>query len=185
MSFGFKDRVNAIHSAIRDASQKVIFFAAASKVGENDRIAWPARMEEVMSVFPTDGLGNMANFSPIVHVNYDNFALPGVNIIARFLLGEYKRSSGTSCSTPVAAGVAALLIDFVDHWLAKTPGVFRDEEYFQELLTVGGMKAAFRVMSSKRTPANHDYVMPWEVMNRSSSQEELRAALYSILKNLS
>lgn len=117
MSFGFAHFNAELNQEIqRAANEGVLVFAAASNGGKNDGIAWPAREENVICIHSADGLGNPSFFTP-----------PAVGNLKIMTLGEcvksawppglesnsgQKRMSGTSCAAPIAAIVAAIILDY-------------------------------------------------------------------------
>lgn len=66
MSFEFEQFIHVIEETIKTPeSKKIVMFAAASNTGGNGEIAsWPARMDQVMCIYATDGLGNRCDFTP-------------------------------------------------------------------------------------------------------------------------
>ncbi|KAH7308638.1 hypothetical protein B0I35DRAFT_483166 [Stachybotrys elegans] len=69
------------------------------------------------------------------------------------------RKSGTSYATPVAAGVAAMVLDYM--W------AFKDDEKYKphvaKLLTRRGMLSVFKQMVEEYP--THDYLVPWKLFN--------------------
>ncbi|KAK0728906.1 peptidase S8/S53 domain-containing protein, partial [Lasiosphaeria miniovina] len=95
-----------------------IVFAAACNGGPLERRAFPARMSGVICVNASDGHGQKANLlSPDPVAGEDNFITLGAYVryppsgaTSSSLQYEYK--SGTSFATPIAAGLAADLLEF-------------------------------------------------------------------------
>ena len=168
MSFGFQEKVDGIKSAISYAYDKnVIMLAAASNDGGNSGIAWPARLHEVICVNATDGKGNKASFNPDIDPHADNFSILGTNVEScwpsHLKEGVQVRKSGTSCSTPIAAGIAALLLEITGFYLSRQKDVTtKDESHWQNLRSVAGMRLAFREMSEKRD--GYNYIRPWRFL---------------------
>jgi hypothetical protein len=124
IAFGFPDEHDCIIEEIGYAAFKnVLIFAAASNDGKNrpDRIAWPARDSRVFCVHSGDGTGTPSTFTP--HAVEDKTIM---------VLGECVQSawtshlngtsdsrlmSGTSCAAPIAAGIAALVLDYARSFL--------------------------------------------------------------------
>ncbi|KAJ5979050.1 hypothetical protein N7501_002392 [Penicillium viridicatum] len=112
MSFGFADEQACISDAIREAiyerKDSILFFAAASNYGANDREMFPARHDSVISIRGTDANGDFEDFNP--PKSQDEVAVFGTlgldvpSAWANSDHDEYK--SGTSTATAIAAGIA-------------------------------------------------------------------------------
>ncbi|CZR60317.1 uncharacterized protein PAC_10213 [Phialocephala subalpina] len=171
MSFGFEQSVDVIDEAIRLADdKKVIMLAAASNEGGNNNIAWPARLAQVICIYATDSLGNRCDFTPTDSPRDDNFAVLGEAVKScwpphKRQAGEV-RKSGTSTATPIAAGIAAIVLEYVnlvlpqwDRELSKN-----DAEMLRKLRSSAGMSTVFRQMA-KRNRGGYDYVVPWDFLD--------------------
>lgn len=178
ISFGFPHttgRLDPIRRAILKANAAdVLIFAAASNKGGNEPIAFPACMDEVISVGSTDGLGNKSSFTPNpkhgkllcavgeciesswppVLLSEDNEDLP--------------RKSGTSFATPIAAGVAAMVLDYM--WAFKDSKGFKS--LVPKLLTRRGMLAVFKTHMVE-SYGSYDYLVPWRLFNLRNSEPEM------------
>jgi subtilisin family serine protease len=118
MSLGFPGKViSEISKVIGDANKNdIIIFAAASNVGGNNTgppIAYPARRKDVICVFSTDYQGNPSGFNPQRDENRYSFSTLGENVESAWVTadGSYRKTlSGTSVATPIAAGIAAVII---------------------------------------------------------------------------
>jgi subtilisin family serine protease len=168
MSFGFQRRVIEIRSAISYAYKEgVIMLAAASNGGGNSGIAWPAQLSEVICIHASDSKGNKANFTPDISLHADNFSVPGTYVRScwpsHLNQGIHVLKSGTSCSTPIAAGIAALLLEIAGFYLSRQKDIAAEDELdWQSLRSVAGMRLAFRKMSRKRD--KYDYIAPWRFL---------------------
>ncbi|KAI3527046.1 pfs domain-containing protein, partial [Colletotrichum filicis] len=126
ISFGFTKSIAEIHQEIQRAAQHgVLVFAAASNGGNNEGIAWPAREDNVICVHSADGHGNRSPFTPIAEGNSRlmtlgecvssswppklNSSQPGRQVM-----------SGTSCAAPIAAAIAAIVLDYARDFLSDT-----------------------------------------------------------------
>ncbi|KAJ5971397.1 subtilisin-like protein, partial [Penicillium vulpinum] len=87
MSFGFSDEQSCISDAIREALYRrrdsILFFAAASNDGANDREMFPARHDSVISIRGTNAYGDFEYFNPPKHENEAAvFGTLGVDVLS-------------------------------------------------------------------------------------------------------
>ncbi|KAH9207228.1 peptidase S8/S53 domain-containing protein [Leptodontidium sp. 2 PMI_412] len=168
MSFGFERAIPEIGEAIRYAESKnVVLFAAANNKGGNEDVCFPARLSQVICIHATDGEGNPASFTASSEQGEDNFAVLGERVMSNWPLGlgqgHQVRKSGTSCATPIAAGIAAMVLYFARSYLALNPDKFpADRFHFEKLSTTDGMRKVFHRLAKPRG-AGYNYVCRWEV----------------------
>ncbi|KAF2240327.1 subtilisin-like protein, partial [Trematosphaeria pertusa] len=123
MSFGWEeDSDEDLRTIIERAKMSnILLFAAASNDGKRTRggMAFPARADEVIAIDAADGHGNPSKFNPPPGDKQRFTALgEAVNSAYPVDLAEdweepgWKRMSGTSCATPIAAGIAGLILEF-------------------------------------------------------------------------
>lgn len=122
MSFGFQSEIlvndvpvisNAILEAIQRRQGFILFFAAAANYGGNTKEMFPARHQFVIPVRGTNSNGVFQDFNPPPdHHGPVVYGTLGVEIPSAGLStqGSLVYRSGTSVATPVAAGVAALVL---------------------------------------------------------------------------
>ncbi|KAI3317240.1 peptidase S8/S53 domain-containing protein [Xylariaceae sp. AK1471] len=198
MSFGWAESelprtpaaVNGLSGAIEFAAkQGVLLFAAASNYGLTERndVFYPARDPQVISVDAEDGFGNPARFAlQSVHHAEDGFGNP-----ARFALQSVHGSGGfrycapglsvgspvsatpmcgSSFACPVAAGVAALVLEFARH---KNMSLSESMSVKNALSSAQGMLKVFGLMVQQA--ANHPgfgMLYPWHFL-RGSQREKI------------
>lgn len=165
MSFGYSDDQPCIRSAIRRSidlrDESIIYFAAASNSGSNESEAFPARLHSVISVRATDSQGQFEGFNPPRH----NLEKNAIGTLGRDVPGawnsEYdateKYSSGTSVATAVAAGLAAVLLGYVQVQSARETFPMVDSR----LRTREGMQAMFMELSQESQIERNRYLTLW------------------------
>lgn len=116
-------------------SNNVLVFAATSNDGnrEDPGIMYPARASNVISVDPATGEGKTSDFKPPSNDRYNTkgyrFTAPGEDIMAAYPpdleSSGSSRVTGASFATPIAAGVAALILEFARQLpLGLEPSIF-------------------------------------------------------------
>jgi Subtilase family len=191
LSFGCKTRVDPIYDAIKKAcDNKILVFAAASNCGGNDDIAWPASMKDyVICVNATDGNGNATGFTPNALTSGDNFAVPGSAILSSWseALGQSEmRMNGTSCAAPIAAGIGAIVLEFIRRTRARHPEFGRDADIFSRSKERLGMSKVFHKMvrSETKSRSNYAYIEPWVLFNCKGRYYDEKDVLRSIGRTL-
>jgi len=168
MSFGFpflEEYLDGIQTAINEAYvSRILMFCAAKNDGANSGIAYPANQDQVICVNSTDGHGNPSKFNPSP-VTGRNLSVLGEDVLSSWpvkLKGGMQRKSGTSYSTPIAAGIAAIVIDYARQKMQE-----REQFSIKKLSTPRGMQAVLSLMSEHRL--GYQYLAPWELFNEERS----------------
>lgn len=98
--------------------ENIVILAAASNEGDLNEVAFPARLyDSVICIGAATGHGAIGDFTAS-DPDFQNYAALGIAVRGASLKGLWYRSnsteisSGTSTATPIAAGIAALLIDY-------------------------------------------------------------------------
>jgi subtilisin family serine protease len=166
ISLGFSGTVDlAIREAVANAQKlrkdgsQVLIFAAASNVGANSSsaIAYPARLTGVFCIFSASTFGKESTFSPKeTEDTYPNLSTLGEYVTSAWpaCKGENPKDknpthvySGTSVATPIAAGIAALIIEFGKN--AEAKGV--TDLSFVGLGTHEGMRSVLQKIANEKT----------------------------------
>jgi hypothetical protein len=214
MSFGFAELEEALEAALNIAfSEHKIVFAAASNNGTLLRMTFPALYPTVICMNSASGLGNSSHFNPSLGQSRvgKNLSIIGENVESAWQCGpklpatettsagklvtiptEYtERKSGTSVATPIAAGVAALVLEFVFQSLA-TPsksldsGVF-DSHTFNRLKKLGvfknqQMEVILRYMSRLTISGSHFNITPWNLLDGNEKRADIARDIEKVLK---
>ncbi|KAK5656655.1 hypothetical protein OQA88_4635 [Cercophora sp. LCS_1] len=193
MSFGFTKAIPMIRQAIEDASRKAkppLIFAAGRNDGANMNMAWPARADEVFGINSTDGNGAPSSFNPspeeysrIFHALGEAVPVkdPGANS------RPVKYFSGTSCATPIAAGLAANLLVSARMAVAALPPEKRERfaSLPDELQARSGMTAVLKKLMSRKHECGVASLLPWEFLSRDRlDQNRFLQDIEEVLENL-
>jgi hypothetical protein len=166
MSFGFIHDQQSISKAIRTAvnarNESVLFFAAAANSGANEREMFPARHECVISIRGTNSDGRFQDFNPPRSLQENMvFGTLGLEVPSASLSHETGEAymNGTSIATAVAAGMAGMLLGYVNSKSSKsTYHTVRDK-----LRTREGMLSMFKSIACPSLDNGYLYVAPWDL----------------------
>lgn len=110
MSFELSSSSNELASALSYANAHSVVCVASSGNDGQDEMVYPAGVPNVMGVASTNDFDQRSSFS-----NYGDqvvwVAAPGENIVTTYPFGTYSVTSGTSFTSPMVAGTAALLLN--------------------------------------------------------------------------
>lgn len=162
MSFGwdYNDHPGVSKAIAAAKAQGVLMFASTSNYGlttTND-ILYPALADEVISIDAADGTGEPAAFNPssVLVPGKERFCAPGAGLSTPI---SEELVSGTSFASPIAAGVAALVLEFARQTpLADSPSVSAC------LHQRHGMVLILRAMSKRKGVDNFQFLCPWEIL---------------------
>jgi hypothetical protein len=180
MSFGFEEENDAIDTAVDIAIEagKLIFAAASNNGGLSGR-ARPARYDGVICIHASDGKGNKGGMNPTPMANRDNFATLGVAVPSRWK-GENVWKTGTSFATPIAAGIAANVLEFANNrCIGLKP---RKRKLLHQKR---GMQAIFRRMAEERD--GYDFIHPVRLCKDwqdPKAEREVAKVIEDILQDL-
>ncbi|KEZ43238.1 hypothetical protein SAPIO_CDS4927 [Scedosporium apiospermum] len=165
MSFGFEDDSgwdDDMDEAIKHSfTAGRIAFAAASNYGGNSCRTYPAKAGTVFCIHASDGHGNPSGLDPTPIRGDYNFSTLGVAVPCGHTGDREIFKTGTSYATPVAAGLAANIIDLAD-WLAAAGELTSAQK--KKLRSYEGMRNIFKLMAPSRRQ-DYDYVAPWNLWN--------------------
>jgi hypothetical protein len=169
MSFGFpalNQDLSGVQSAISEAfHEQILMFCAASNGGGNVDIAYPANQDQVICVNSADGNGNPSGYNPDEPKPGRNLSALGEDVKsswpAHFRLGQQRRS-GTSFATPIAAALAAVVLDYARHNMSES-----EEFDVSKLRMRKGMLEVLGLMSRNR--GGYLYLDPGMLFDRSKS----------------
>ncbi|KAL6399874.1 hypothetical protein AUP68_17283 [Ilyonectria robusta] len=182
MSFGFEEEEETLSESINYAAHNnVLMFAAASNDGKNrpDGVAWPARDMNVICVHSAEGYGTPSTFTPSPRDNQKIMVL-GECVRSAWPQhlkspGDHKHMSGTSCAAPIAAGIAAILLDYSKGFL--------EVDKWNKLHRVDFMRRMFEKMKDPGLQAGYWWVQHWKLFDDKRSeawiQDEIRSVLYN------
>jgi subtilisin family serine protease len=168
ISWGFPGNHPRIESALINAYRKnIIILAAASNHGLMDRIAFPARFRDyVICIGAARGDGTTASLTA-EDPEYQSYTAPGIGVLGASIKrssfwGGYttERKDGTSSATPIAAGIAALFIEYSSR---NNLGEARSHENMLKL---------FSAMSAETGNA-YRLLRPWTLLDEQKVEEAL------------
>ncbi len=196
LSLGFTDDDENLRREIRKAcaADCIIFSAAANDTtNESIPVRFPARMKDVICVFSSNSNGLSSSFNPPSRYDRENFMFPGENIEGAWpsnIPAEktvtrkgavYKAQDGTSCATPIAAAVAAGILEFV--WQEREHTIRRSEL----LKEYSGMREVLlkRMVDNPGSGNNmYHYVKPWKLISVFRKKEEIPIIISDVLDNI-
>lgn len=186
MSFGFPKVIPEIDKAIQYARKKnVLMLAAASNYGANRKRTWPARSDDVLCIYATDGDGNKYGKNPTPISNKDNFAVLGESVNSFWpplgSQGEARkaRKSGTSTATPICAAIAAIVMtalrqseDGYVNGFGEREQSEKREMYQRKVSALGkasAMASVFKLMVGEEGMRDdYQFIAPWRIFDEGS-----------------
>ena len=177
----FGEEQKSLRDAIKSAANNgVIIFAAASNDGKNrpDRVAWPARDMNVICVHSGDGHGAASTFTPSPQDSMRIMVLGEcVNSAWPQKLKspvDHKLMSGTSCAAPIAAGIAALILDYARGFLTQ--------KEWEMLHRVDSIRRMFEIMKDNDPqPPGYWWIKHWGLFDSRRAEGWIHGEIKGIL----
>jgi subtilisin family serine protease len=180
ISWGTTDDVPSITAALNRAIENnILIFASASNDGANFDITFPARLRGVFCIGSADGKGHPSSFNPPKEGPEKYSALgeavlgacpknlsdqPGYDPETQTI-----RRDGTSTATAIAAGIAALFIDYT--------GERRRDS------TDENIRKLFARMSKMTVKKDYRYLAPWSLFQGKDPYNEIKTIMENPLGN--
>ena len=180
ISWGMNEDVPEVTKAIDNAySEGIIILASASNEGANDCISFPARLKNVFCIGAADGKGYDAGFNPpfLGSEKYSALgaAVLGADVDTSGLLDGHSTTSrrmGTSTATPIAAGIAAVFLEYTRQFVDLPQGPENTTR----------MRKLFLGMSKSTVQLPYRYLVPWSLFGPSFDERKAREVIKEILR---
>lgn len=171
MPFAFPHRNDDVADAVDHASsRRVLLFAAASNESDS-KLGFPACLPEVICVYSNKNATIPSTFCRLGKQGDNNFCTIGEEVEGAWPLHlnngkESKRETGTSCSTPIAAGVAALILEYA------TQKGRHNVERAKELKKKQFMeKVLFSCMTERSNTGVYNLIEPWKLLSNYDGKQ--------------
>ena len=179
ISWGMQRDDLPIATALNDALKAgILIFASASNKGANYPITFPARLQGIFCIGSADGLGNQSFFNP-PFMGIEKYSILGEAVSGACPKSVSQQSGynaatqtirrdGTSTATPIAAGIAALFIDYA--WeVIDGKGTWSYED----------IRKLFIRMSRATIGQEYRYLSPWCLFGAGiDPRAEIKKTLY-------
>jgi hypothetical protein len=139
-------------------------------------------MSEVLCIFSSDAHGRPSDFNPPPKFDRPNFMFPGEQVEGAWpsnvtTNGSFKRNGstykcqdGTSCATPIAAAVAAGVLEFA--WQEREHKI-RKAKMLKHYRGMSGVFMRRMVDDHKVGDNSRHYVKPWKLISNGRPKDEI------------
>ncbi|KAL7916498.1 hypothetical protein GGI35DRAFT_466092 [Trichoderma velutinum] len=171
MPFAFPHSNEDIEDAIDDYHNKVLLFAAASNKTD-EKLGFPACLPEVFCIYSNKTRTIQSQFCKLGKQGKYNFSTIGEDVKGAWPTGltdgeAELRQSGTSCSTPIAAGAAALVLQFARQ--SGRGAVSRAKKLKNKSVME---KVLFECMTEKQKSGVYNLIEPWKLLSGLDGKEK-------------
>ncbi|KAF4974768.1 hypothetical protein FZEAL_8365 [Fusarium zealandicum] len=167
MSFGLDTRNDELDEILnRAAVSGIILMAAAGNHGNNWPRAFPATNRNVIGIHASNGKGKDGGISPQPVPHDDNFMTLGIAISVTWENKEVIKS-GTSFATPIAAAIAASVLEIARRTIPMTA------QQERRLYSCEGMRQIFRLLSPYFS-GGYRYVVPWSLWTQGHTKGKIQ-----------
>jgi len=172
--------VSSIKNSIGNAiSTGILIFASASNAGANYPITFPARLQGVFCIGSADGLGAQSTFNPPFE-GVEKYSVLGEAVSAAcpeslsqqpgYNASEGTiRTDGTSIASPIAAAIAALLLEYTSQFM-DVKGTQRYED----------IRKLFIKVSMATVGKDYRYLAPWCLFESGKEPKSYIKAILSV-----
>ena len=178
ISWGIREDIPSISTALNQALKAgILIFASASNTGANYPITFPARLQGIFCIGSADGLGAPSTFNP-PYEGEEKYSTLGEAVLGACprnlsdqagYIAETQtiRRDGTSTATPIAAGIAALFVDYTWQFVDGNAA-----------WTYENIRKLFSRMSQATFGKDYRYIVPWSLFE---SGREFQIIIKNIL----
>ncbi|KAH8600194.1 peptidase S8/S53 domain-containing protein, partial [Bisporella sp. PMI_857] len=143
---------------------KIIFAAASNNRGGNSTRAYPASRRGVICIHASDGNGGRNDqLNPSVKTHDGNFTTLGIGIPFKWDDKDVLKS-GTSFATPIAAGIAANMMEYTRH------NIKLSARNMEDFYSPKGMVDLFQLLRQKK--GDYGYIQPWFLWDNQSHNSD-------------
>lgn len=166
MSLGFKGEPKKVEDALLDANklepQNILVFSSMNNEGNHSKARWPARNKDLaigIHGSRPDGV-EACSFAGLPVAGNPNFMVRGEDIQTQLPEGFFQIAQGSSYATPIAASMAALILQFAYQqrvtWQTERVAVRGKEKLHEKEVMIQVLKA----VSNKSRDGNFRWIHP-------------------------